>query len=480
MYTVNTKAGKVRGIAGRMNGNTVYLGVPYAEVPIGAQRFTPPQPLKPWDGVRECNRMSPASMQLLRPGDTFAVAEEGCLTLNIFTPAKTREERLPVLFWIFGGAFKGGTNSDPEFDGEAFAKKGAVVVSINYRVTTLGFFSTKETERRTGCAVNAGLLDQIVALQWVQENIAAFGGDPDRVTIFGQSAGGVSVRMLLVSPLAKGLFSRAIVQSGGGLNEADLVRPKDEYQQLCSDCLAHVGWTEDDVFTRNAHEVTEVLEKAAHELLAGRELALFQPFVDGVTLTDVPGVSIARGEWQDVPIICGTMAGDSWMFSRKVRADVTDKACFRGFALSTGQPWARRALELGRNPIRVYFMDRTQPPKEQRSYTHGAPPFGATTPHGSEIAYLFGTLAIRGLAHTEFDYELSEQLQQYWVNFAATGDPNGVGLPAWPEYTEPERLSLHIGDEGIHAENLVQNKTEERVVTFTMEHPGMLCSLEGF
>ena len=184
--------------------------------------------------------------------------------------------------------------------------------------------------------------------------------------------------------------------------------------------------------------MTEVLEKAAHALLAGKELALFQPFVDGVTLTDVPGASVARGEWQDVPVICGTMAGDSWMFSRKVRGEAPDPRCFRGFALSTGQPWGRRALELGRRPIRIYFMDRTQPTKEDKTYTHGAPPFGASTPHGTEIAYLFGTLPVRAQGHTEFDYALADQMRRYWVNFAASGDPNGAGLPEWPAYTDPE------------------------------------------
>jgi len=480
MLKVKTINGWIQGVEGKREGNAVFLGVPYAEAPSGALRFAPPLPVEPWDGVRDCGRMSPAPVQSLRPEDKFDVAEAGCLTLNIYTPAQSGDERLPVLFWIYGGAFRGGANADPEFDGEAFASLGAVVVVINYRVSALGFFSTKETERRIGCAVNAGTLDQIAALKWVKANIEAFGGDANRVTIFGQSAGGVSVRMLLTSPMTKGLFSGAIVQSGGGLNEADLVRPKEEFQQLCAECLAHAGWTEEDLFTRDAREVTATLEKSAREVLAGRELALFQPFIDGVTLYEVPGKAIARGEWQDVPVICGTMAGDSWMFSRKVRGEVTDKACFRGFALSTGQPWARRALELRRRPLYVYFMDRTQPPREQRGYSHGAPPFGASTPHGTEIAYLFGTLPVRGLAHTEFDYQLADQLRRYWVNFAVTGDPNGEGLPQWPEYTEPERLSLHIGDEGIHAENLIQNEAEERVVTYTMEHPGMLCSLEGF
>lgn len=473
-----TNCGRAKGTAGRDPAITVFRGVPYAKPPVGELRFRPPAEPEGWEGIRTFDSFSRPCIQSGRPGEGEMETAEDCLTLNIYTPAASEEEHLPVMFWIYGGAFRGGSGADPEFDGEALSSRGAVVVTFNYRCSALGFFSTKELEQRTGSAGNLGFLDQIAALRWVRTNIAAFGGDPQRVTVFGQSAGGISVRMLLTSPLAKGLFSRAVVQSGGGLNEADPVRTKDEFQELCRQCLDVLGWTVDDLLCRDAREMQAKLEEAAHEVLAGKELALFQPFLDGVSLTQVPGKAIARGKYADVPVICGTVAGDSWMFSRKVREQVEDPACFRGFSLSPSQSWGRRQLELGRSPIYTYYMDRRQPPREMH-FLRGAPPFGVFAPHGTEIAYVFGTLAARDQAHTAWDYQISEQMQQYWVNFAATGDPNGLDLPEWPAYTRT-RQTLHIGDESITAENVIQNRMEERVITYTMEHPGLLESLEGF
>ena len=470
--------GRAEGITGKDAAVTVFRGIPYAKPPVGVLRLRPPVEPEAWEGTRRFDTFSKACIQSVWPGAGPMETAEDCLALNLYTPAASEHERLPVLFWIYGGAFRGGNGADLEFDGEALAAKGAVVVTINYRCTALGFFSTKELEAREGAGGNLGLLDQIAALRWVQKNIAAFGGDPERVTIFGQSAGGISVRMLLTSPLAKGLFSRAIVQSGGGLNEADPVRTKEEFQALCRQCLDTLGWTVEDLLEREADEVREKLETAAREVLAGREVALFQPFLDGVSLTEVPGKAIARGAYADVPVICGTVAGDSWMFSRKVREQVKDPACFRGFSLSPSQSWGRRQLELGRAPIYTYYLDRRQPPRDMH-FRRGAPPFGEFAPHSTEIAYVFGTLAVRKQAHEPLDYALSEQMQQYWVNFAAAGDPNGLGLPAWPLFTET-RQTLHIGDDGIAAENAVQNDAEDRVITYTMEHPGLLESLEGF
>ena len=470
--------GRAEGIPGKDPAITVFRGVPYAKPPVGELRFRPPAEPEGWEGIRTFDSFSRPCIQSGRPGEGEMETAEDCLTLNIYTPAASEEERLPVMFWIYGGAFRGGNGADPEFDGEALSSRGDVVVTFNYRCSALGFFSTKELEQRTGSAGNLGFLDQIAALRWVRTNIAAFGGDPQRVTVFGQSAGGISVRMLLTSPLAKGLFSRAVVQSGGGLNEADPVRTKDEFQELCRQCLDVLGWTVDDLLCRDAQEMQARLEEAAHEVLAGKELALFQPFLDGVSLTQVPGKAIARGKYADVPVICGTVAGDSWMFSRKVREQVEDPACFRGFSLSPSQSWGRRQLGLGRSPIYTYYMDRRQPPREMH-FHRGAPPFGDFAPHSTEIAYVFGTLAVRNQAHTTWDYQISEQLQRYWVNFAATGNPNGPNLPEWPAFTQTHQ-TLHIGDERIAAEDVVQNRLEDRVVTYTMEHPGMLETLDNF
>lgn len=473
-----TICGRAEGITGKDPKITVFRGIPYAKPPVGELRFRPPAEPESWEGTRRFDTFSKSCIQSKWPGEDRMETAEDCLVLNLYTPADSGEERLPVLFWIYGGAFRGGSGANPEFDGEALAAKGAVVVTFNYRCTVLGFFSTKELEEHTGAGGNLGIMDQIAALRWVRKNIAAFGGDPERVTIFGQSAGGISVRMLLTSPLAKGLFSRAIVQSGGGLNEADPVRTKEEFQRLCQQCLDTLGWTVNDLLSKDADEIREKLETAAREVLAGREVALFQPFLDGVSLTEVPGKAITRGESTDIPVICGTVAGDSWMFSRKVREQIENPACFRGFSLSPSQSWGRRQLELGRAPIYAYYMDRRQPPREMH-FHRGAPPFGDFAPHSTEIAYVFGTLAVRKQTHGPLDDQISEQMQQYWLNFAATGDPNGPDLPAWPPFSET-RQTLHIGDDGISAEDVVKNSMEDRVITYTMEHPGLLESLEGF
>lgn len=473
-----TSYGRAEGIVGKNMEVSVFRGVPYAKPPVGELRFHPPIDPEGWEGIRRFDAFSKSCIQSKWPGDDGMDTEEDCLALNIYTPAATEKDCLPVLFWIYGGAFRGGSGASPEFDGESLAARGAVVVTFNYRCSALGFFSTRALERRTGFAGNLGILDQIAALRWVQMNIAAFGGDPERVTVFGQSAGGISVRILLTSPLAKGLFSRAIVQSGGGLNEADPIRTKEEYQELCQQCVDALGWAVEDLLYGNAEEMQAKLEAAAREVLAGREVALFQPFLDGVSLKEVPGKAIARGEYADVSIICGTVAGDSWMFSRKVRDQIEDPACFRGFSLSPSQSWGRRQLELGRAPIYTYYMDRKQPPREMH-FRRGAPPYGDFAPHSTEIAYVFGTLAARRQAHTKWDYQISEQMQQYWVNFAAVGNPNGPNLPEWPAYTETHQ-TLHIGDDSIAAEEAVQNAAEDRVITYTMEHPGLLESLEGF
>lgn len=476
-YKIETNKGVVEGKAGRLEGNKVFLGIPYGKAPVHNLRFMPPVEVDPWEGVKNCQNEAMAPMQSYRPGETFPVSED-CLTVNVYTSAKEDTDKLPVLVWIFGGGFTGGRSNDPEFDGEVLAERGAVVVTINYRVNIFGFFSTTELEERTGKAQNNGILDQQMALRWVKENIERFGGDSQHVMIFGQSAGGVSVRMHLVSEYSKGLFTSAVVESGGGLNEADLVRPKEEFQELCQECLNRVGWTLDDVLTKSAQEVLDTMLPMAQEILQRREVALFQPFVDAYTLKEVPGVSISKGEYHDVPVICGTVAGDSWMFSRKVRAELRTEGQFKGFALSPGQAWGCNQLKRHDKPIRTYYMDRKQPEREQH-WSHGAPPFGANTPHGSEIVYLFGTLEVRGQGFEAIDYKIADMMQQYFLNFAAKGDPNGEGLPDWPLFGD-EHETLHITDQGIRVENVVSDKDEERAIQYTMEHPGMLSSLENF
>ncbi len=484
---VNTQKGTVVGKPGKEADCSVFLGIPYAQPPVGERRFQGPLEAESWEGEKECFEFSPACIQDTKGAD-FPVSED-CLYLNVYTPAKDPEEKLPVMFWIYGGGFSEGRSSDPEFYGENLTKKDVVVVTINYRVGVFGFFATKELEEKNGSVVNAGILDEIMALTWVRDNIAAFGGDPDRILVYGQSAGGMSTRMLLTSPLTQGMFSRAIVESGGGMNEADPVRTKEDFMDVCQRSMDYLGWTLDDMMTRDPKEIFREMSRAAKETSPVFEVGFFQPFLDGYTLKEVPGKLIARGEYMDIPIICGTVAGDAWMFSRKVKDAFTSDLYFRGFSYAASQAWARKCVEDGRTPIHTYYMDRAQPQAEGGSHFDKAPRFGSQTPHSSEIVYVFGTQDSRSDGFTDWDRELSEVMMTYWTNFAKTGDPNddgtgngagADGLADWTPYTADEPLTMHFGDDGYGMENVVQTEEEEMCLDITADRPGILETLEGF
>lgn len=478
---VKTTCGVVTGLPSEGSDCTSFLGIPFAKPPVGELRYAAPEPAEPWEGERACTKFAPSCIQLDPPGGTLTYrVSEDCLYLNVFTPAGSDAEKLPVLFWIYGGGFTGGSTEDPEMNGTRLCEKGVVVVTVSYRCGVMGFMALPELEEKNGRVVNAGILDQIAALKWVRENISAFGGDPERVLIFGQSAGGMSVRMLLTSPLAAGLMSRAVVHSGGGLNEADPIRPKAEYMDLCRRTMEYLGWTFEDMMTRDAVEISEKMMKAVREAAAFDEVGYFQPFIDEYSILDVPGKLIAQGRYVDIPIICGTVAGDSWMFSRKVKAQLQEQAYFRGFSYAPSQAWAQLQLKTGGTPIYTYYMDRKQPPRPMKAFKRGGPPYGADTPHGTDVAYVFGTLDARGLPYEPYDYELSDAMMTYWTNFARTGDPNGDDLAPWPKYTSGTPVAMRFGTEGWAAENIVLTGEEQRTLDYTQKHPGLLTGLEGF
>ena len=466
---VKTKYGTVVGKIGEYPENGVFLGIPFAK----AERFSAPVEPDHWEKEKECTEAAPACPQVVKPGRELCMSED-CLCLNVFTPAKSAEDKLAVDFWIYGGGFNSGSPNMPDMYGEELARKGVVVVSVAYRVNILGFCSLPELEEMRGPAANYGLLDQIQAMKWVQENISAFGGDPERVLIHGQSAGGMSVRMHLTNPNTKGLFSRAIVQSGGGLNEADPIRTKEDFTNICRKALNYLGWTAEDLIHRDVYEVVNEMSRAAKETAETFEVGYFQPFIDGITITDIPGKKILRGEYHDIPIGVGTVAGDSWMFSRKV-LDQLDEKMQRGFAYAASQAWARLNVREGRRPIYTYYMDRAQPEVNSR---FSAARFGKETPHGSDVAYVFGTLDRKRPDFTAYDHELSDVMMTYWSNFAKNGDPNSESVPYWPLYEKDTPLAMHFGNDGYQAENLVQSEEEENVLDITERKPGILESLD--
>lgn len=488
---VKTKYGPVCGVVSRDGCVVSYKGVPFACPPVGTLRFAPPRPPVPWEEDLVCDGYRPACVQPVRKSHDGSVPKryftsEDCLYLNIWAPAKAGEEKLPVMLWIYGGGFTTGRTAAPELDGTAFARRGVILVSCAYRCGPLGFMALPELARRVGAdgPRNLGLLDQIAALEWIRDNIAAFGGDPENVTIFGQSAGGMSVRMLLCAPPAKSLVKRAIVHSGGGLNEGDPVRPAAEMEEICTGALEHLGWTVDDLLTRDADEVTTRMLEAGNAAAGGKELYVFQPFIDGYSIVDVPGKMIKEGRFPaDVSLMCGTVSGDSWMFSRKVRRQLNgDEEILRAFAYSPTISWGRAQNTNGRNPLYGYFFEHLRPGENARRTPDGAAQLLA--PHSAEIAYVFGNLDsgddATDFAWEAYDYDLSAAMGAYWVNFARTGDPNGGDLPRWTPMTRESPKVMNFRDDGWDMRDVVDSPKAERVIRFTVDYPGMLENLDNF
>lgn len=470
MMTAVTKYGVLKGIAGKNPSTTVFKGVPYAKPPVGDLRFAPPQPPVPWDGELLCDRYSPSAIQR-KPFEDEDVKEisEDCLYLNIWTPANSINEKLPVMFWVHGGGFTTGCGTSPEFDGEALNKRGVILVTFNYRLGALGYLALSELAERDGTTGNNGLLDQIAALRWVHSNIRAFGGDPDNITVFGFSAGGMSTRMLMCSPLSRDIMKRVIVQSGSGITDSDYYRPLKEKLEICERGMKKLGWTLKDIMANDASEVCDKLQDVTIGDLEFWEKSVFQPNIDGFSLLETPGVTIWKGDAADIPVISGSVTGDNgWI--KIVRKDVKDQSMIPAFVYSRGVAWAQRQVDTGRRPIYTYHFERAQPQNRWASDTN-------RTPHGSEITYIMGTLNLNK-DFTEYDYELSELLTDYWSNFARTGDPNGENLPEWPPYTKEARVSLHITDEGYQVEQLMKTEATERAIRFVTDHPGVIKSVD--
>jgi para-nitrobenzyl esterase len=463
--TVKVTGGSVQGVA---NGNIVsFKGIPFAAPPTGENRWRAPQPVKNWQGVKHADTYAAGCMQDPSMGVMLGAppnVSEDCLYLNVWTPAHTPNDRLPVMVWIYGGAFAAGMTSIPVFDGTRFAQKGVVLVSIAYRVGPFGFLATPQLGREGRGSGNYGLLDMIAALQWVKKNIDNFGGDPSRVTIFGESAGGIAVSMLCASPLARGLFHRAISESGGNFQPPKYANeggqngmPLKLADKLGEQFLSGLG-TNDIKAARTLSG--DLIQREAGPALNVR----FWPVFDGYVLPGDQYEQYELSRFNDTPVLIGTNSDEGALFARPgvtaasfssqvrdgydqkasailaaypsstdVEAATSSKNLFRdtAFAWPTWV-WARLQSRVGKNPAYVYYFDHRTP----------ATPDGAT--HGAEIPYVFGNLDARQGSPPAAEATLSERMMGYWVNFAKTGDPNGAGLPTWPVFTENTQQVMYF------------------------------------
>ncbi|MDN3580344.1 carboxylesterase/lipase family protein [Mucilaginibacter flavus] len=444
------------------NGITIYKGVPFAAPPIGELRWRAPQPTAKWNGVREANKFAPEPIQ---GGNSVAGKSEDCLYLNVWSPAKSSDDKIPVLVWIYGGAFNFGGTAEPSYNGEKLAKKGVVLVSIAYRVGQLGFLATPElsAENPNHVSGNYGLLDMIAALKWIKENIGAFGGDPNKVTIFGESAGGIAVSMLCASPLAKGLFEGAISESGGSFGPTrTLTFPGENMKTL------HDAEAAGEAYVKDAglSSIASLRKVNADKLPAVRGLAW--PIVDGWVIPDDQYKLYEAGKYNETPILVGYNSDEGASFSppktpedyivavkkrygkfadelikayppgagtvAKSARDLTRDAAFGWHTWS----WATLQANKGKSKVFYYYFD------QHPEYPAGSPQAGYGSPHAQEVSYVFGTLDASSLQTSKTDLDISDAMSTYWTNFAKYGDPNGSGVPKWPAFNAAHPVVMYF------------------------------------
>jgi para-nitrobenzyl esterase len=460
--TVAVTGGTIEGV--EENGIFSYKGIPFAAPPVGDLRWKSPQPVVPWQGVRKADAFAPGPMQDTAFGAVLGGPQEiseDCLFLNVWTGAKRTDEKRPVTVWIYGGGFGIGMTSTPAYDGTNLARKGVVLVSVAYRVGPMGFLAHPELSEESGQGSGTyGIQDQIAGLRWVKENIAKFGGDPSNVTIFGESAGGISVSMLTVSPMAKGLFHRAISESGGSMAPARMSLQQAEEQGKAY--LSNLG--ADTIAAARALSAEEIQENT-------KGMGSFWPAPDGVTVVENQYGLFESGAFNDTPILVGTNSNEGGLFVTqpitsegfekmvssqyvagaeailKAYPHATDAEAFQSakdimrdsiFAWPTWA-WATLQSRKGKNKAFVYQFDHRIP----------GVPGGAN--HAAEIPYVFGNFGpkgpMNGRAAGPEDKALHDLISSYWINFARSGDPNGEGLPEWPGFYEKEQQVMYFDGE---------------------------------
>jgi para-nitrobenzyl esterase len=453
------------------SGVRAYKGVPYAAPPVGPLRWRPPQPVAPWTGVRSAEAFGPNSMQGIVFGDidpTVCGISEDCLTLNVWTPASPgSSDRLPVMVWIHGGGFVVGSGSEPRYDGTRLAAHGIVVVTLNHRLNALGFLAHPELslESGHGASGNYGMLDLVAALQWVRRNIAAFGGDPDMVTIVGESAGSEAVSTLMASPLARGLFARAIGESGAMF--ATPSRSPAPLAKAEADGIAFMRKV-------GAANLKELREAPAEAILAAAPGLGFRPIIDGRFLPKPPAAVFAAREQSDVPLMAGWNKDEGFNFTllqgeaaKRHYVDLvrgilgaqteaalrlypggspeTEEASARalGGDLTIIHPtwaWIEAQKATGKAEVFRFRFDRA--PLTPKGWFGERDSRSAGAFHAGEILYVFDNLHAFPWLISDADRALAELASSYWVNFVKTGDPNGPNLPPWPSFRTGRVMKL--------------------------------------
>ena len=466
-HSVKVAGGLVEGTA--ENGLTVYRGIPFAAPPLGGLRWKPPEPAASWQGARKADKFAPGCMQSMGGPPPSGLSED-CLYLNVWTPAKSAKDRLPVLVWIYGGGFNGGATSIPDYSGERLAKRGVTLVSIAYRVGIFGFYAHPELSAESAQHVsgNYGLLDMIAGLRWIQQNIAAFGGDPKRVTIFGESAGGIAVSMLCASPLAKGLFIGAISESGGSFGPVSKNPSPGENMRVLADAEASGA---EFAKSAGAASLKELRALPADQILeAGRkQRGMAWPIVDGWVIPGDQHKLYEAGHFNDTAILVGYNSDEGLSFSH----DRTAEAYVHGVKARYGpwadqliaaypasgetvtktardlsrdsafgwQTWAWARLHSAKAKVKAYYYYFDQHPEHPAS----SPEADHGSPHGAEVIYVFEHLDDLHRSPTETDRRISDAMATYWTNFAKYGNPNGKGVPEWPAFSDKQPVVMYFG-----------------------------------